>query len=113
MTQKFEMSMMGELTYFLGFHVKKLKEGIFLSQIKYIRDILKNIGMKDAKPSKMPMGTDGHLDLNTGGKSTDQKAYRSMIGSLLYFVQVDQTLCFQFAYVLDFNLIPRNVILWL
>jgi hypothetical protein len=40
--------------------------------------------MKDAKPAKMPMGTDGHLDLDKGGKSIDQKAYRSMIGSLLY-----------------------------
>jgi hypothetical protein len=40
--------------------------------------------MKDAKPAKTPMGTDGHLDLDKGGKSIDQKAYRSMIGSLLY-----------------------------
>jgi hypothetical protein len=63
MMRKFEMSMMGELTYFLGFQVKQLK---------------------DAKPAKTPMGTDGHVDLNKGGKSVDQKAYRSMIGSLLY-----------------------------
>jgi hypothetical protein len=42
--------------------------------------------MKDAKPTKTPMGIDGHLDLNKGGKSVDQKAYRSMIGSLLYQV---------------------------
>jgi hypothetical protein len=40
--------------------------------------------MKDAKPAKTPMGMDGHLDLNKGGKSVDQKSYRSMIGSLLY-----------------------------
>jgi hypothetical protein len=40
--------------------------------------------VKDAKPTKTPMGTDGHVDLNKGGKSFDQKAYRSMIGSLLY-----------------------------
>jgi hypothetical protein len=40
--------------------------------------------MKDAKPAKTPMGTDGHLDLNVGGKSIDQNVYRSMIGSLLY-----------------------------
>jgi hypothetical protein len=44
MTQKFEMSMMGELTYFLGFQVKQLKEGTFLSQTKYIQDILKKFG---------------------------------------------------------------------
>jgi hypothetical protein len=40
--------------------------------------------MKDVKPIKTPMGTNGHLDLDTGGKSVDQKVYRSMIGSLLY-----------------------------
>jgi hypothetical protein len=40
--------------------------------------------MKDEKPAKMPMGTDGHLDLDKGGKSDDQKAYRSLIVSLLY-----------------------------
>jgi hypothetical protein len=84
MTQKFEMSMMGELTYFLGFQVKQLKDGTFLSQTKYTQDLLKRFGMMDAKPAKTPMGTDGHVDLNKGGKSVDQKAYRSMIGSLLY-----------------------------
>jgi hypothetical protein len=84
MTQKFEMSMMGELTYFLGFQVKQLKDSTFLSQTKYTQDLLKRFGMKDAKPTKTPMGTDGHVDLNKGGKSVDQNAYRSMIGSLLY-----------------------------
>jgi hypothetical protein len=85
MTQKFEMSMMGELKYFLGFQVKQLQEGTFISQTKYIQDILNTFGIKDAKPIKTPMGTNGHLDLDTGGKSVDQKVYRSMIGSLLYF----------------------------
>jgi hypothetical protein len=76
--------MMGELNYFLGFQVKQLKDGTFISQTKYTQDLLKRFGMKDAKPAKTPMGTDGHTDLNKGGKSVDQKAYRSMIGSLLY-----------------------------
>jgi hypothetical protein len=84
MMQKFEMSMMGELNYFLGFQVKQLKEGTFISQTKYTQDFLKKFGMKDAKPAKTPMGTDRHLDLNKGGKFVDQKAYWSMIGSLLY-----------------------------
>jgi hypothetical protein len=52
--------------------------------MKYTQDLLKRFGMKDAKTAKTPMGTDGHVDLNKGGKSIDQKAYRSMIGSLLY-----------------------------
>jgi hypothetical protein len=76
--------MMGELNYFLGFQVKQLKDGTFISQMKYTQDLLKRFGMKDAKPAKTPMGTDGHVDLNKGGKSVDQKAYRSMISSLLY-----------------------------
>jgi hypothetical protein len=84
MIQKFEMSMMGELKYFVGFQIKQLQEGTFISQTKYIQDIFKKFGMKNDKPIKTPMGTNGHLDLDTGGKSMDQKVYRSMIGSLLY-----------------------------
>jgi hypothetical protein len=82
--QKFEMSMMGELKYFLGFQIKQLQDGTFISQTKYIQDILKKFGMKDGKPIKTPMETNGHLDLDMGGKSVDQKVYQSMIGSLLY-----------------------------
>jgi hypothetical protein len=80
MTQKFEMSMMGDLTYFLGFQVKQLNKGTLLPQTKYIQSniYLKKFGMKDAKPAKTPMGTDRHLDLNAGGKSIDQKVYRSI-----------------------------------
>jgi hypothetical protein len=52
--------------------------------MKNTQDLLKRFGMKDAKPAKTPMGTNGHLDLNKGGKSVDQKTYWSMIGSLLY-----------------------------
>jgi hypothetical protein len=84
MIHKFKMSMMGELKYFLGFQIKQLQEGTFISQTKYIQDILKKFGMKNVKPIKTPMGTNGHLNLDTGGKSIDQKVYRSMIGSLLY-----------------------------
>jgi hypothetical protein len=84
MIHKFEMSMMGELKYFLGFQIKQLEEGAFIFQTKYIQDILKKFGMKNVKPIKTPMGTNGHLDLDTGGKSVDQKVYWSMIGSLLY-----------------------------
>jgi hypothetical protein len=84
MIQKFEMSMMGELKYFLGFQIKQLQEGTFIYQTKYIQDILKKFGMKNAKPIKTPMGTNVHVDLDTGGKSVDQKVNQSRIGSLLY-----------------------------
>jgi hypothetical protein len=52
--------MMGELNYFLGFKVKQPKEGTFISQTKYTQNLLKRFGMKDAKPAKTLMGTDGH-----------------------------------------------------
>jgi hypothetical protein len=55
MIQKFEMSMMRELKYFLGFQVKQLQEGTFISQTKYIQDILTKFRMKDTKPIKTPM----------------------------------------------------------
>jgi hypothetical protein len=85
MTDRFQMSMMGELKYFLYFQIKQLEDDTFISQIKYTHDLLKKFGMGKAKPIKTPMGTNSHLDLDMGGKSVDQKVYRSMIGSLLYF----------------------------
>jgi hypothetical protein len=84
MMKRFEMSMMGELTFFLGFQIKQLKEGTFICQTKYTKDMLKKFDMENAKPIKTPKPTNGHLDLNEDGKAVDQKVYRSMIGSLLY-----------------------------
>jgi hypothetical protein len=84
MTDRFKISMMRVLTFFLGFQIKQAKEGTFISQTKYSRDILKEFGMDNAQPIKTPMGTNGHLDLDLDDTSVDQKVYRSMIGSLLY-----------------------------
>jgi hypothetical protein len=84
MTREFKMSMIGELKFFLGFQIKQLKEGTFIHQEKYTNDILKKFKMDDGKSIKTPMPTNGHLDLDEGGKPVDQKLYRSMIGSLLY-----------------------------
>ena len=75
MAKKFEMSMMGELKFFLGLQVKQMKAGTFISQEKYIRDMLKKFDMTQAKPIKTPMQTNGHLDLNQEGKDVDQKVY--------------------------------------
>jgi hypothetical protein len=68
---RFEISMMGVLTFFLRFQIKQAKEGTFISQTKYTRDILKKFSMDKAKPVKTPMGTNGHLDLDLGGTSVD------------------------------------------
>jgi hypothetical protein len=84
MTDRFEMSMMRVLTFFLGFQMKQAKEGTFISQTLHTRDILKKFGMENTKPIKTPMGINGHLDLDLSGTSIDQKVYRFIIGSLLY-----------------------------
>jgi hypothetical protein len=84
MTNRFKMYMMGELKFFLGFQIKQLKGGTFISQNKYTKDMLKKFDMDKAKPIKTPMPTNGHLDLDQGGKDVNQKVYRSMIESLLY-----------------------------
>jgi hypothetical protein len=52
--------------------------------MKYTQDILKKFDMDKARPIKTPMGIHGHLDLDVGGKSVDQKIYCLIIGSLLY-----------------------------
>jgi hypothetical protein len=84
MTDRFKMSIMGELRFFLGFQSKQLEDGTFLSQTKYTCDILKKFGMNKVKSINTPMGTNGHLDLDMGGKLVDQKVYRFIIRSLLY-----------------------------
>jgi len=84
MTKRFEMSMMGELTYFLGFQIKQLKDGTFISQTKHTTDMLKKFDIDKAKPIMTPMPTTEHLTLDGDDKAIDQKVYHSMIESLLY-----------------------------
>jgi hypothetical protein len=72
MMDRFEISMMGFLTFFLRFQIKQVKEGTFISQTKYTRDILKKFGMDKEKSIKTPMDTNGYLDLNLGDTSVDQ-----------------------------------------
>jgi hypothetical protein len=84
MTAKFEMSMMGEMKFFLGFEIKQLSEGTFINQAKYTQDMLKRFKMNDSCGVATPMQTKCHLASNPNGKDVDQKVYRSMIGSLLY-----------------------------
>jgi hypothetical protein len=81
---RFEMSMMGELKFFLGFEIKQLCQGTFINQAKYIQDMLKRFNMLGANGVGTPMALKTQLDLDPNGKPVDQKLYRSMIGSLLY-----------------------------
>ena len=84
MTEKFEMSMMGELKFFLGFEIKQGLEGTFIKQAKYTQDMLKRFELEDVKQVKFLMPTRCKLESDPNGKAVDQKVYRSMIGSLLY-----------------------------
>ncbi|KAK6131030.1 hypothetical protein DH2020_035228 [Rehmannia glutinosa] len=81
---KFKMSMMGELTFFLGLQVKQLKDGTFISQTKYTRDLMKKFGIEEQSLVKIPMNTSVQMDMDADGKAVDQTRYRALIGSLLY-----------------------------
>jgi hypothetical protein len=67
MANEFEMSMIGELSYFLSLQIKQLKNGTFVSQGKYIKDMLKKFEMEDAKGISISMGTNGSLDSDASG----------------------------------------------
>ncbi|WVZ58560.1 hypothetical protein U9M48_008821 [Paspalum notatum var. saurae] len=84
MSREFEMSLMGELQFFLGLQIKQGLEGIFVHQAKYTRDILKKFNMGDSKPMTTPMSTNTALDADEDGEAVDQKEFRGMISSLLY-----------------------------
>jgi len=84
MKSKFEMSMMGELNYFIGLQVKHLKDGFFINQAKYNKDLLKKSEMDQCKPINTPISTSCHLDQDPAGKPVDQTKYTGLISSLLY-----------------------------
>ncbi|WJX52062.1 hypothetical protein P8452_38206 [Trifolium repens] len=84
MQSEFEMSLVGELTYFLGFQIKQMEDTIFISQSKYARNIVKKFGMDNATHKRTPAPTHLKLTKDEKGINVDQSLYRSMIGSLLY-----------------------------
>jgi hypothetical protein len=78
------MSMMGELTFFLGIQVKQMKQCTFVHQAKYTKDLLKKFNMAKLKIVSTPMSSAASLGPDEDGEAVDQREYRSMIGSLLY-----------------------------
>jgi hypothetical protein len=102
MSKEFEMSMIEELSFFLGLQIKQLKDGIFVSQSKYLKDMLKKFGLENAKPIKTPIATNGRLELDEGGTMVDQKLFRLVVCFTL--PHLGPMLCLVFAYVLDFKL---------
>ncbi|GJW00968.1 retrovirus-related pol polyprotein from transposon TNT 1-94 [Tanacetum coccineum] len=84
MHDEFEMSMMGELNFFLGLQIKQLEDGIFFNQSKYVKEMLNKFGLEDSKPIKTPMASETKLTRDEDGEPIDDTKYRGMISSLLY-----------------------------
>nr|GEU55211.1 hypothetical protein [Tanacetum cinerariifolium] len=84
MKDKFQISLMDELTFFLGLQVKQKPDGIFINQDKYVAEILRKFGLTDRKSASTPIDTEKPLLKNPDGEDVDVHTYRSMIGSLMY-----------------------------
>ena len=108
MASEFEMSMIGELSYFLGLQIKQMKNGTFVSQGKYIKDMLKKFEMDESKAISTPMGTSGSLDSDACGNMVDQKMNRSMIGSLLNVTASRPDVMFSVSMCARFQASPRE-----
>jgi hypothetical protein len=108
MSKEFEMSMIGELNYFLGLQIKQLKQGTFVCQSKFVKDLLKKFGLMDAKTINTRMATNGHLDLDEGVIPVDIKLYRSMIGSLLYLTASRPDIMFSVCMCARFQANPKE-----
>jgi Asp-tRNA(Asn)/Glu-tRNA(Gln) amidotransferase C subunit len=81
---EFEMSLLGKISFFLHLHICQRNKGIFISQTKYIIEMIKSFRMEDFKLVTTPMQTGCKLRKDDDSKSTDQRKYSSIIGRLLY-----------------------------
>jgi hypothetical protein len=108
MEKEFQMSMMGELTFFLGIQVKQMKQCTFIHQAKYTKDLMKKFNMADLKIVSTPMSMATSLDLDKNGEAADQKEYRSMICSLLYLTTTWSVIQFAMCLCARFQASPRS-----
>jgi hypothetical protein len=109
MENEFQMSMMEELTFFLGIQVKQMKQGTFVHQAKYTKDLMKKFNMAELKPVSTPMSTATTLDLNENGEAVDQREYRSIIGSLLYLIATRSGILFVVCLCACFQVFPHFI----
>ena len=86
MQAEFKMSMIGELTHFLGLQIRQQDLGIFLSQSKYAKNLVKKFGLESTSSVKTLMRPNVKLTVDLLGKFVDPSLYRSMIGSFLYLI---------------------------
>ncbi|WVZ76325.1 hypothetical protein U9M48_024309 [Paspalum notatum var. saurae] len=108
MSREFEMSLMGELQFFLGLQIKQGPEGTFIHQVKYTRDILKKFEMGDSKPMTTPKITNTVIDADEDGEAVDQKEFRGVIGSLLYLTATRPDIQFAVCLCARYQASPRT-----
>jgi hypothetical protein len=108
MESEFQMSMMGELTFFLGIQVKQTKQGTFMHHAKYTKDLMKKFNMVELKPVSTPMSSATSLGPDEDGDVVDQREYRSMIGSLLYLTATRSDIQFTVGLCTRFQSSPRS-----
>jgi hypothetical protein len=107
MSREFEMSMMGELQFFLGLQIKQSKEVTFVHQAKYTKDIVRKFKMEDSKAMATLMSTTIALDADEEGEHVDQKEYRSMI-ALLHWMATRPDILFSVCLCARFQASPRT-----
>jgi len=108
MQGEFEMSMMGELNFFLGLQVKQVEHGIFLCQTKYCRELLKKFNMENCKEASTPIATGCYLDADETGVDVDQTKFRQLIGSLLYLTASRPDIMFSVCLCVRFQAKPKE-----
>ena len=108
MKKKFKMSMVGELTFFLGLQVKQKKEGIFNSQEKYVRNIVKKFGLDSKKHAFTPMSSSTKLNVDSSIVEVSPTLYRSIIGSLLYLTTSRPDITFSIGVCARYQVVPKE-----
>jgi hypothetical protein len=108
MESEFQMSMMGELTFFLGIQVKQMKQGTFVHQAKYTKDLMKKFNMAELKPVPTLMSSVASLGPDEDEEVVDQREYRSMIGSLLYHIATRPDIQFAVGLCVPFQASPHS-----
>nr|GEW03047.1 putative ribonuclease H-like domain-containing protein [Tanacetum cinerariifolium] len=107
MKDKFQMSSIGELAFFLGLKVKQKQDGIFISQDKYVAKILRKFGLTDRKSASASIDTEKPLLKDPDGKDVDVHTYRSMIGSLMYLTSSRLDIMFAVCTCTRFQVTPK------
>ncbi|GJS50760.1 putative ribonuclease H-like domain-containing protein [Tanacetum coccineum] len=108
MHDKFQMSSMGELTFFLGLQVQQKSDGIFISQDKYVAEILKKFDFATVKTASTPIETNKALVKDEEAEAVDVHLYRSMIGSLMYLTASRPDIMFVVCACARFQVTPKT-----